>query len=73
MEKGRRAGRKNAGGQEKRGGSVMSQIRGIDIGGTTVKLGMFEAGRTLLEKWEIPTRRKKNGGARISWRILRQP
>ena len=33
---------------------------GIDIGGTTVKLGMFEQDGTLLEKWEIPTR-KENG------------
>lgn len=37
---------------------------GIDIGGTTVKLGMFEQDGTLLEKWEIPTR-KENGGAHI--------
>ena len=27
---------------------------GIDVGGTAVKLGLFQAG-TLLEKWEIPT------------------
>ncbi len=34
---------------------------GIDIGGTTVKLGMFEKDGNLLEKWEIPTRKKNNG------------
>lgn len=37
---------------------------GIDIGGTTVKLGIFEEDGTLAEKWEIPTR-KENGGAPI--------
>ena len=37
---------------------------GIDIGGTTVKIGMFGTDGTLLEKWEIPTR-KENGGAPI--------
>ena len=29
---------------------------GIDIGGTTVKIGFFETTGTLLKKWEIPTR-----------------
>ena len=49
----------------RQGGSVMSRkCIGIDIGGTTVKLGMFEQDGTLLEKWEIPTR-KENGGAHI--------
>ena len=28
---------------------------GVDIGGTTCKLGLFETAGTLLEKWEIPT------------------
>ena len=37
---------------------------GIDIGGTTVKLGIFEESGVLVEKWEIPTR-KENGGAYI--------
>ena len=37
---------------------------GIDIGGTTVKLGIFEEDGTLMEKWEIPTR-KENGGEHI--------
>ena len=34
---------------------------GIDVGGTSVKLGMFEMDGTLLEKWEIPTRKEENG------------
>lgn len=29
---------------------------GVDVGGTTVKMGLFETNGTLLEKWEIPTR-----------------
>jgi glucokinase len=37
---------------------------GIDIGGTTVKCGLFETNGTLVEKWEIPTH-KKNGGEQI--------
>ncbi|MCI6006517.1 MAG: ROK family protein [Blautia sp.] len=34
---------------------------GIDIGGTSVKLGMFDEEGTLLEKWSIPTNRNQNG------------
>ena len=37
---------------------------GIDIGGTTVKCGLFETDGTLLEKWEIRTHSDDNG-ARI--------
>lgn len=37
---------------------------GIDIGGTTVKMGLFSTDGTLIEKWEIPTN-KENGGDRI--------
>lgn len=37
---------------------------GVDIGGTTVKLGCFEADGKLADKWEIPTR-KENGGENI--------
>lgn len=34
---------------------------GVDVGGTTVKLGCFDADGNLLEKWEIPTRTQENG------------
>jgi glucokinase len=34
---------------------------GIDVGGTTVKLGLFTAAGVLLEKWEIPTRTQEGG------------
>lgn len=37
---------------------------GIDVGGTTVKVGLFELDGTLLRKWEVPTR-KENGGENI--------
>lgn len=37
---------------------------GVDLGGTTVKLGLFDESAELLEKWEIPTR-KENAGSRI--------
>jgi glucokinase len=34
---------------------------GIDVGGTTVKCGLFQVDGTLLEKWEIPTRMDNDG------------
>ncbi len=34
---------------------------GIDVGGTTIKLGCFSAGGELLCKWEIPTDVSENG------------
>ncbi len=34
---------------------------GIDIGGTTCKIGLFETTGTLVEKWEIPTRKENSG------------
>lgn len=34
---------------------------GIDVGGTTVKCGLFKTDGTLVEKWEIPTRTENNG------------
>ena len=34
---------------------------GVDIGGTTVKIGLFTTGGEMLEKWEIPTRTENNG------------
>ena len=40
----------------------MSQyIFGVDLGGTTVKLGLFYTDGTLLDKWEIPTRTEDSG------------
>ena len=34
---------------------------GADIGGTTIKLGLFETLGNLIEVWEIPTRIEENG------------
>ena len=39
---------------------------GIDIGGTTVKLGLFSTEGVLLEKWEIPTRTENHGDLILS-------
>lgn len=39
-------------------------VFGIDLGGTTIKLGLFTVEGTLLDKWEIPTN-TDNGGAAI--------
>ena len=34
---------------------------GIDVGGTTVKLGLFNQSGDILDKWEIPTRTEDHG------------
>lgn len=39
----------------------MDYVFGIDVGGTTIKIGLFDTSGVLLEKWEIPTRTEKNG------------
>ncbi len=39
----------------------MKYCFGVDIGGTTVKLGLFTAEGELLEKWEIPSRCENHG------------
>lgn len=39
-------------------------VFGVDVGGTTVKLGLFDISGTVLDKWEIPTR-TENGGTNI--------
>ena len=39
-------------------------VFGVDVGGTTVKLGLFDVEGNLLDKWEIPTR-TENGGNKI--------
>ena len=35
---------------------------GVDIGGTTCKIGLFETSGKMLNKWEIPTNKADNGG-----------
>lgn len=39
-------------------------VFGVDVGGTTVKMGFFDSEGVVLEKWEIPTR-TQNGGENI--------
>ena len=39
-------------------------VFGVDIEGTTVKLGLFDVEGNVLDKWEIPTR-TENGGEKI--------
>ena len=34
---------------------------GVDLGGTTVKIGLFDTEGTVLDKWEIPTRKEDSG------------
>ncbi|MCH5340353.1 MAG: ROK family glucokinase [Acetatifactor sp.] len=34
---------------------------GVDVGGTTVKLGLFDADGSVLDKWEIPTVKDNEG------------
>ena len=49
---------------------VKTYAFGVDIGGTTVKLGLFSGEGELLEKWEIPTD-TRNGGAEILPHVTR--
>ncbi|MCR5154173.1 MAG: ROK family glucokinase, partial [Lachnospiraceae bacterium] len=41
----------------------MKYVFGIDIGGTTVKMGLFTVEGEMVEKWEIPTRCENGGEA----------
>ena len=47
----------------------MSKIyAGVDLGGTTAKLGLFKKDGTLITKWEIPTRKEEGEIGRASCR-----
>ena len=39
----------------------MKNIFGVDLGGTTVKMGLFDENGEVLEKWEIITRKEEGG------------
>ena len=43
---------------------MANYVFGVDVGGTTVKLGLFDIDGNLQDKWEIPTR-TENGGVNI--------
>ena len=36
---------------------------GVDIGGTTIKMSLFEMTGHMLDKWEIPTNTQNNGAS----------
>ena len=37
---------------------------GVDVGGTTIKMGLFDTEGNVLDKWEIKTR-TENGGVNV--------
>jgi len=41
----------------------MSYVYGVDVGGTSVKIGLFSGEGELIEKWSIPTNTENNGEA----------
>ena len=41
-------------------------VFGVDVGGTTVKLGLFNAEGVVLDKWEIKTNKENSGEAILS-------
>ena len=43
---------------------------GVDLGGTTVKIGLFTVDGMLQEKWEIPTRTENQGAAILSLSLI---
>lgn len=45
--------------QEENG--MKKYVFGVDLGGTTVKIGLFHLDGTVVDKWEIPTRKENNG------------
>ena len=52
---------------KKKGINVMKKYAfGVDVGGTTCKIGFFETNGTLLDKWEIKTNTANNGESILS-------
>ncbi len=43
------------------GNGMKKYCVGVDVGGTSVKLGLFYHNGSVLKKWEIPTRKDSNG------------
>ena len=40
---------------------MASHVFGVDVGGTTIKLGLFDSNGNVIDKWEIPTRTEDGG------------
>ena len=51
----------------------MKYCFGVDVGGTTVKIGLFQADGVLVDKWEIKTRTENKGEAIISFILISPP
>lgn len=47
--------------EPERRGFMKKYCFGVDVGGTTVKIGLFDKEGTILDKWEIPTRTADGG------------
>lgn len=47
--------------KEKGSAGMEKKYVGVDVGGTSVKIGVFERDGRLLDKWEVRTRREENG------------
>lgn len=48
-------------GREERGQKMANYVFGVDVGGTTVKLGLFDVNGNVMDKWEIITRTENCG------------
>ena len=42
-------------------GIMANYVFGVDVGGTTVKMGLFNKDGEVIDKWEIPTRTENHG------------
>ena len=52
---------------------------GVDVGGTSCKLGLFTDSGKLMEKWEIPSRTENEGKAigsfimaSVEWELMKR-
>ena len=52
--------------------NMAKYVFGVDVGGTTVKMGLFTVEGELLDKWEIKTR-TEDGGKTVSYTHLTLP
>lgn len=57
----KKAGEKRGAGCAEKGESMGNYAFGVDIGGTTVKIGLFDREGSILDKWEIPTNTENKG------------
>lgn len=51
---------------KKGGGNMAKYCMGVDVGGTTVKIGMFSEDGNLVDNWEIVTRKDEGGSYILS-------